>query len=185
MENENVISGATEAEVWQQLEADLTGEDIYEYDVIIKQGNKEIELYIDIDPGGGFESGSETTQFRAVLTTRPDFRFAIHDEGFTDEIGKFFGMQDALLGYPDLDKHVIVKTNNEELARQLFADAEVREVFSGLDDFDFGIHTHHVENSSNQLPFLELNIDIGVTDPADLRILYHAFYTVLQKIEGE
>ena len=57
-------------------------------------GNRKIVLEIDIDLGGGFESGYETTVFSADLHTAPAFRFAIHEQHFTDEIGKFFGVEE-------------------------------------------------------------------------------------------
>ena len=107
----------------------------------------------------------------------------MHDEDFLDSIGKFFGLEDVKTGYPDLDDHVVIKTNHEEKARQLFADAEVRAIFTQLDDFDFGIHTHDVENSEREQPFLELNITQGITDPAELYKIYHVFCRVLEALE--
>jgi len=184
MEDKKIISGATEAEVWPLIEADLKAEEgLLNYDVIINQGNKQIRLYIDIDLGGGFEGGSELTTITAPLAITPAFKFAVHDEDFLDSIGKFFGLEDVKTGYPDLDDHVVIKTNHEEKARQLFADAEVRAIFTQLDDFDFGIHTHDVENSEREQPFLELNITQGITDPAELYKIYHVFCRVLEALE--
>lgn len=181
MDEQRIITGATEDEIWSQLEADLNSEeDVLTYDAIIEQGDKSIELYIDIDPGGGFESGYELTQLIAPVHVGSEFKFAIHDEGFADEIGKFFGMQDIVTGYPDLDKHVVIKSNHEETVKRIFADPEIRQVFTDLDDFDFGIHTH----SDDPTPVLELNINEGILDAESLRRVYNAFYTVLTAIEG-
>jgi len=184
MEEQKIITGNTEQEVWEQVAADLTAEEeLFSYDVLINQGNKHIELYIDIDLGGGFEGGSETTQFSAPLHVTRDFKFAIHDEGFLDTIGKFFGLEDMKTGYPELDQHVVIKTNVPEKVRELMADSTIRNVFTTLADFDFGIHTHTVEETGIEQPFLEFNINQGVTDPETLRKLYHAFYEVLIKLE--
>ncbi|CAM3630936.1 hypothetical protein MUGA111182_00210 [Mucilaginibacter galii] len=184
MEDQKIISGATEQEIWDTIAADLAAEgELLDYNVIIDQDGRQTELYIDIDLGGGFESGSELTQLSAPLSVNRDFKFAIHDEDFLDTIGKFFGLEDMKMGYPELDDHVVIKTNAPEKVRELFADAEIRTLFTGLEDFDFGIHTHHLEDSDGDQTFLEFNLNRGITDATELRKLYHAFYTVLVGLE--
>lgn len=180
MYSDKVFTGATEDEIWQQISTDLT-EDTLEYHALIEQGNQKIILNIDIDLGGGFEGGYATTGFSSPLTN-PGFRFAIHEEHFTDEIGKFFGMQDVKIGYPDFDHHLIVKTNDEEKVKTIFTNEVVRQVFTDLSDFDFGIRLHDVEDSDNKQAYLELNVDDGINNLDQLRGLYHAFYEVLIKI---
>jgi len=118
MEDQRIISGKNEQEVWPLIEANLNTDE-YTYDVLIEQGGKRIQLYIDIDPGGGFEGGSELTQIKAPLPVSNEFRFAIHHQGFIDSLGKFFGMQDVETGYPEFDKKVLVETNDKEKVHQL------------------------------------------------------------------
>ena len=99
MTNENFIKGSGEDEIWQQINDQfLQNSDPLEYTAIIEQENRKVILDIDIDLGGGFESGYETTSLTAPLHHTTDFKFAIHEEHFTDEIGKFFGMQDVVIG---------------------------------------------------------------------------------------
>lgn len=188
MEEEDlkIITGNTEDEIWETITDDLTIEDgdLLDYNVIIEQDGKYTELYINIDLGGGFEGGSEITQLTAPLMVARDFRFAIHNEDFLDTIGKFFGLEDMKTGFPELDDHVVIKTNAAEKVRELFADVTVRNVFTALEDFDFGIHKHTPEDSDTEQTFLEFNINEGVTDPAALRHIYHAFYTVLIGLEA-
>jgi len=181
MEDQKIITGITEDEIWSTLAPDFAVEDdMLTYDVIIRQGKSDIRLYIDIDPGGGFEGGSEITQFSTVLVRDTDFRFAIHHEDFFDEVGKFFGMQDVEIGSSELDKQVVIKTNDEEKIKQILSDPAVQAAFTTIDDFDFGIHKHLLSSEHN--PVLELNINEGVTDIARLRVLYHAFYSVLNQL---
>lgn len=183
METQKIIAGQTEAEVWQQIEADLNkDEEIYDYNVIIEQGDKKTGLVIDIDLGGGFEGGYANTSFSAEIADAKGFRFAVHQDGFIDDIGKFLGMQDVEVGYTELDKHLIIKTNDEAKVKAVFTDAAVRQVFEKLDDFDFGIRKHTVDDHKHA--FLELNIEDGITDPLQLRVLYHAFYSVLTTIDS-
>ncbi|RKR84970.1 hypothetical protein BDD43_5224 [Mucilaginibacter gracilis] len=180
MDIEKTFIGTTEDEIWQQVAADINDE-VLEYHALLKQADTEIYLDIDIDLGGGFEGGYATTAYRALLSQH-DFKFAVHEEDFTDEIGKFFGMQDVETGYEDLDHHLIIKTNNEAKVKTLFIDANVRRVFTTLEDFDLGIRTHSVDDSDEKQTFLELNIEDGITDAVTLREIYRAFYTVLKSI---
>jgi hypothetical protein len=185
MEEQRIITGATEQEVWDKISAELaTEEDILTYDSIISYGGRNIELYIDIDLGGGFEGGSELTQFSALLNVNHNFRFAMHDEDFLDSIGKFFGLEDVKLGYPELDDRLVIKTNTREKVTALFADPELRAVFTELEDFDFGIHSHTPEDADEERTFLELNIDQGITDIAALHRIYHAFLEILKGLEA-
>lgn len=180
MDVDKTYTGTTEEQIWSQIATDID-EDILEYHAVIKQGYVNIYLDIDIDLGGGFEGGYATTNYRAPLNIT-SFEFAIHEEHFTDEIGKFFHMQDVEIGYPDLDDHLIIKTNNVEKVKTLFTDEQTRQTFTTLENFDFGIRLHNIEDSDEKQAFLELNIEDGITDIATLRNLYHAFYTVLLAI---
>lgn len=180
MEIDKTYTGTTEEQIWKQIATDIN-DDVLEYHAIIQQGPVEIYLDIDIDMGGGFEGGYATTSYRAPLTGTA-FQFAIHEEHFTDEIGKFFNMQDVTIGYPELDEHLIVKTNDEAKVKTLFNDEATRKTFTELENFDLGITLHSLEDSDEKQAFLELNIEDGITDIATLRQLYHAFYTVLVAI---
>jgi hypothetical protein len=179
MNQQKRISGSTEDVIWEQLTKDLSEQDeLLEYNVIIQQGDHQVALNIDIDLGGGFESGYETTTLVAPLQTTTDFRFAIHKEDFLDEVGKFFGMQDVVVGYGEFDKNVLVKTNNEARVKELFSEEGIREVFELLtDDFTFALTLHDGKR------VLEFSIERGITDPVFLRKIYHAFYTVLSVVE--
>lgn len=182
MKDIKTISGNTEQEIWSQLEADLFGDEVLNYAAILKLDGKEVLFYMDIDLGGGFEGGSEFMQFKAPLSIESPFRFAIHDKGFIDVIGKFLGMQDIEIGYDDLDKHLIIKTNDEQKVRSLFTNAELRQVFTTLISFDCGIHNHSNKNHLKQT-FMELNINHSINDSAEFRKVFHAFYKLLLEIE--
>lgn len=185
MDNNNLIRGTSEEEIWQKINEQFRlNPEPLEYTAIIEQENHRIILDIDIDLGGGFESGYETTSFTAPLHAAGNFRFAIHEEHFTDEIGKFFGMQDVTLGYADFDKKLVIKTNDPEKLKSLFADSSVRGVIQELDNFTFAITTHHASDSTIREPFLELNIESGITDVTRLRVIYNAYFSVLTMLEN-
>src|SRR4051794_30960510 len=109
MQEEKLIAGKTEEEVWQQLQADLERDpELLNYRTLIEQAGHRILLDIDIDLGGGFEGGYATTTLMASLQTSTPFKFSIHKEGVLDEAGKLFGMQDVVLGDPVLDDKLII-----------------------------------------------------------------------------
>jgi hypothetical protein len=182
MDDQRIISGKNEQAVWPLIEASLNTDE-FTYDVLIEQGGKRIQLYIDIDPGGGFEGGSELTQIKAPLPVNNEFRFAIHHQGFIDSVGKFFGMQDVETGYAEFDKKVIVGTNDAEKVHELFADTDVRDIFSKLDNFTLGIHAHHIEDSEVKHPWLEFSSDEAIDDAEQLKQIYHGFCKVLERLD--
>ncbi len=186
MKQENIISGRTEEEVWKQINAQfLANPDPLEYSVLIVQETRKVVLDIDIDLGGGFESGYETTSFTAELFTAPAFRFAIHEQHFTDEIGKFFGMEDVEIGFSEFDKKLIVKTNDRLRIREIFSEESLRKVVESLNDFTFGITYRKDKSSERNHLFLELQIESGITNPKQLREIYHAFFSVLILVDEE
>jgi hypothetical protein len=184
-EERKIINGENEQAVWAQIEADLTQtSELFTYDALINQGSRQIHLYIDIDLGGGFESGSAITELSAPVSVSSNFRFAVHDEDFLDSIGSFLGLDSTKTGYPELDEKVVIKTNSEIKAREVLKDPQVRDTLSVLEDFDLGIHTHTLEETGFEQPYLEFNINEAITEPAQLRQVYQTFCKVLSALEN-
>src|SRR5438270_11504690 len=96
------IKGQTEDEVWKWIDSDLK-DSVLEYHAVIEQGNLQVKLDFDIDPGGGFESGYSYTSFTALVPVTNSLRMAIHRQEVMDELGKFLGMEDVVIGYPEFD----------------------------------------------------------------------------------
>jgi len=183
MQEERHLYGQNEDEIWQQLATDLQqNPDLLQYRAIIHQQNKEIALDIDIDLGGGFEGGYATTIFSAPFRNRDGFRFALHEESFFDDLGKFFGMQDVQIGYPDFDEHIIVKTSDEARVRTIFTDDALRNTLVSLHNFTFEIVLPDDDDNDGNDSRLELIIEEGITDPKRLRPIYNAFFSTLTLI---
>lgn len=183
MEKEKLIIANTIDEVWPQITKDLK-ENEFTYSVIISVGGKKIFLDIDVDPGGGFEGGYQTTTLRSKLEHAGEFRFALHHQGLLDEIGKFFGMEDIETGYPEFDKKVIVKTNDTSRLQSLFSEKNTRLAFENLTGFTFHITQHHLDETNKKDNFLEFNIEEAITDVSRLKLIYNAFSSVLDSIEN-
>jgi hypothetical protein len=178
MKEQKRVSGENATDIWQQLKNDLSEDAaLLEYNVVLEQGGKKVLLHIDVDPGGGFESGYTTTTFFAPLTKATNLHLNIHKEGFLDEAGKLFGMQDVVIGYPEFDKKVIIKTNDEAKVKQLFSSESVRTTIGQLDDYTLKIK--HGEDGEAHTTNLELIIENEVPQWDALKKIYEAFYQLL------
>jgi len=118
MATKKQITGSNTDEIWRQVSIDLFSDEIYEYNVLLVQDGKQVELVIDIDLGGGIEGGSAYTIFTAPVALAHDFHFAMHRQGWIDTAGKFFGMEDVEIGCPEFDDAMIIKTDDRGRARR-------------------------------------------------------------------
>lgn len=149
-------------------------------------------MNIEVDLGRGFESGFQATSFIAPVPIQfttfssrinetKNFRFALHDEDFIDKVGKFFGMEDVKIGYPEFDKKIIVKTNDVEKTKAIFSDEEARKLFESLGGFN--LHIAYYENENDKHASLELSIDREIVNVDELHRIYNAFVKVLDAFE--
>src|SRR5690349_8245292 len=99
---EKIFSGESINDTWQQLQNDLQNNaPVLEYTAVLQTAGKSITFSLDVDPGGGFESGFSTTLFSAPLHGAAHFHLSLHKEHFLDEAGKLLGMQDVEIGFPE------------------------------------------------------------------------------------
>jgi len=179
MEQTKNITGKDAEDVWQQINADFArGVDLHDYHVAINQGDKKISLDITSSPGGSEEGGYDVTTLTAELPSHTNFRFDIHPEDFLNRIGKMLGSQDVIIGYPEFDKNVIVKTNDEQKFKKIFANSELREVFQSLSGFSFKIDPHEEKHGD----YLQLYIQRAITSSAHLHKILRVFSYVLENI---
>ncbi|MEO6188001.1 MAG: hypothetical protein ABIO82_07365 [Ginsengibacter sp.] len=182
MTGEKLISAGTTSEIWTQIASEIENNDPG-YSFIINYESRKIFLEIDIDPGGGFEGGYQFTKIKSQLFHCGEFRFSMHHEGLLDEIGKFFGSEDIETGYPEFDKKVVVKTNNAEKIKSVFADEDSRKTIENFTMFKFHTVEYKIDETDNKGIFLELTIEEAITDMIFLQQVFNTFYSVLKKIE--
>jgi hypothetical protein len=183
MEEEKVISAPDTDQLWDELITDFKNDpDPLEYHAVLEQNDRRVILDIFNNHAVGFEAMSFTT-FSSYIFGRDNFKFSIHKQCFTDGIGKFFGMQDILLGFRDFDERFVIKTNNENRTASIFANQSVRDVLLSLPDLSFEIVEYNMEDADGKAPFLELKTEKAITDPFKLKEMYNAFFEVLKSIE--
>jgi len=184
MEDEKTISAPNEELIWEQLATDfkLDPEPV-EYNAVLEQSDRRILLDIFNNHEVSFRAESFTI-LTSYLYSRTNFRFALHKESFIDEIGKFCGMQDYILGYKEFDDRFVIKTNDEEKTAVLFADPAIRKMLLSLPELTFGTVEYTLENADGKAPFLELKIEKAINDLTVLRKTYRTFYRVLESMES-
>ncbi|ALI98472.1 hypothetical protein [Rufibacter tibetensis] len=181
METMKTFSADTEEELWQQVAYDMANQkELLSYSAQLTQAGQPIYFDIDIDLGGGFESGFSSTTFMAPVLQPTSVQFALHEQGFIDEVGKFFGMEDIELGYPDIDAAFIIKTNQPETLKTLFADPTIHAIL--LKHKDCELKLHEETDDTGPETVLTFSKDEAILDIAELREVYGMLYYMLQRL---
>lgn len=178
MQDRKVITLASINDLWNSLVPDFsTGTAISNYHIAIEIEGQQILVDISKSPGGNVEGGYESSSIRAVLPADKGFEFIIYPEDFISRIGKVFGMQDVVLGYPEFDNNLIVKTTQPEKLKSLFTSPDTREVLQNLSGFAFKIEQ---EDEGN---ILEFNIQRALINLNELKIILELFYSTLNSLQ--
>ncbi|MBK0401671.1 hypothetical protein I5M27_01660 [Adhaeribacter sp. BT258] len=181
MENLRQFSGENEAEIWQQIATDMQQQgEILTYSAQVKQQNYEVYFDIDIDLGGGFEGGFETTTFMAPVENSA-LKFHLHPQNWLNEVGKMLGMEDVELGYPRLDQAFMIKANNPAALKTIFTDESIRQTLLKYPDCELKLSHETDEPGARNL--LTFSLDLAITNPEDLREIYSLMLQLLKKLE--
>lgn len=90
-------------------------------------------------------------------------------------------MQDVTLGYPELDRNVIVKTNNPEKLKAIFASQESREIFQTLSGYSLKLDNH----DDREDHYLNLHIQRAITNLNELQRILAVFYHILVSFDKD
>lgn len=177
-----VFSADTEETLWQQVTADINQQsELFEYDAELVQAGYHIRMAIEIDLGGGFEGGFETTAFTALVPNHTPLRFSMHEQDWVHEIGKLLGLSDIELGDPELDATFIITTNSADTLRDLLlSDPDLRQTL--LRHPTARLALAPTSESPAAAVYLMFTKDAAIVDPAELREVYHLMISLLQKI---
>jgi hypothetical protein len=181
METIKSFSADTEEELWHLVAYDMANQkELLQYSAQLTQAGQPIYFDIDIDLGGGFEGGISSTTFMAPAPSHVALRFALHEQGFMDEVGKFFGMEDIELGYPDLDNAFIIKTNQPDTLKSLLADPTIHQLLLKHKSCELRLHDDADETGPETV--LTFTKDEAILDISELRGIYSMLYLMLQKL---
>lgn len=182
MDTVRTFSADTEDALWQQVAADLAQQsELFDYTAEMVQAGYHMRLAIEIDLGGGFEGGFETTAFTALVPTNTPLRFALHEQDWVHEIGKLLGLTDIELGDPELDAAFIITTNGADALRALLLlDPDLRQTL--LRHTNARLTLAPASESPDSEVYLMFTKDAAIIDPTELRAVYHLMISLLQKI---
>lgn len=125
------------------------------------------------------------TRIRAPYVNKDGFRFTIHRKGIFSSLGKFLGMQDVEVGYPDFDEAFVIKGNDETNLRALFANPRIRQLIEMQPEIeltvkdDEGWFGTHFPDGVDELYFCVSGI---IKDVDRLKSLYHLFAEILNHL---
>jgi hypothetical protein len=123
------IFGPSKEEVWQQLCTKIGAEFVeggfWKGDKVVAKV-KDWTVTLDIYTVSTGKSHVTYTRIRAPYINADGFRFKIYRKNIFSDVGKFFGMQDIEVGYPEFDHDFIIKGNSESKVHSLFMDEKIR-----------------------------------------------------------
>lgn len=182
------VFGPSKDEIWQQLSQELDGtfhdggfwgKDFVEVNYL------DWTVRLDTYTVSNGKSSTTYTRLRAPFQNKDNFRFTVYREHFFATIGKFFGMQDVVVGYPAFDDSFIIKGNSEDHLKQLFASTDVRnllhrqpQVYFQVKDDEGFFNTKYPEGV-DLLYFQTTGI---IKDLSRLKELYELFAATLNQL---
>jgi hypothetical protein len=136
------LFGPSKDEIWRQLCAEI-GADFVEggfwHGNKVRARVKEWTVTLDIYTVHSGHAHQQFTRVRAPFVNADGFRFHVHRAGLFSELGKRLGMQDVVLGFPELDEQFIIRGNDESRLRQLFGYSRLRELLQAQPDLRFEV----------------------------------------------
>ncbi|HSH92713.1 MAG TPA: hypothetical protein VK968_01045 [Roseimicrobium sp.] len=133
------------------------------------------------------KSSTIYTRIRAPYINPDGFRFNIHRKSIFSDLGKWMGMQDVNVGYPGFDDEFIIKGNDEQKLRRLFANERIRELitaqpairFSVIDDENHFWGGHGFPPNVDELRFVVRGV---IRDVERLHVLFDLFAETLDEL---
>lgn len=183
------LFGPSKNEIWRQMCEQIGGEFVEggfwkgsKVQVHHKQWTVTLDTYTE---SHGEHGGTTYTRMRAPYVNKDGFRFTIYRWGFFSDLGKLLGMQDVEIGEPEFDDAFIIKGNDEDKLRRLFANPRVRQLLQQQPRIhlsvrdDEGWFKAKFPEGVDELYFREIGV---IKDIERLKALYELFAEVLDHL---
>lgn len=125
------IFGPSKKEIWNELSEKINAKYVeggfFGRDKVVTR-SKEWTITLDTYTVSSGKSSTTYTRMRAPYVNKDGFKFKIYREGIFSELGKFLGMEDIEIGYPEFDANFIIKGNNKNKVKELFSNAQLQEL---------------------------------------------------------
>ncbi len=182
------LFGPSRDEVWQKLSHEIGGD--FDDGGFWKGSKLEVKhgewtITLDTYTVSTGKSSTTYTRIRAPYINKDNFRFTIYRKSIFSGIGKALGMRDVEIGYPQFDDDFIIKGNDENLLRTLFANIKIRELISAQPRIhlqvkdDEGYFGSQFPRGVDELYFQTVGV---IKDTQRLRQLFELFSEVLNHL---
>jgi hypothetical protein len=156
MTNPITISASSEQDVMLLLEHSLSEPDPAYYHAILRNDYQEVELFIDKDPGSGYDRPSSYMSLTSILDLPTDFTFSIRRRTVFDRLISLVYKRGVKTGMRVLDTRFVVKTSDRDKLIGFITDSNVIAALNSLPDFTFAINVN--ESVTNKHLTLELKV---------------------------
>ena len=170
------IFGISKREVWQQLCQETTANYMERgfwkgdrVEMPFQNWNIVLDNY-------AVSTGKTTvvyTRIRMLFVRKNDFTFRVYKKGIFSSIAKAFGANQIETGNPSIDETFVVKGNNEEKIRSLFANKRLTDLLLSQPQMDFQAKRHG--NKSGDTAILIYQVAGVVKDVERLKNLFELF----------
>jgi hypothetical protein len=183
------LFGPSKEEIWRQFCAETGGQ--YVAGGFWKRGKVEAAhgqwtVTLDTYTVSTGKSSVTYTRMRAPYVNPDGFTFTIYRKGIFSEIGKWLGMQDVTVGYPEFDEAFIIKGNDEAKLRRLFANEKIRGLISAQPAIRFSVVDDEHQFWRSRFPEgvdeLYFQVTGVIKDVERLKSLYDLFSETLDEL---
>jgi len=181
------LFGPSKKEIWENLASQIGAN--YQDDfwkgskVTAKVG--EWSIVLDTYTVSTGKSAITYTRVRAPFVNQNGFKFTIYRKGLFSGLGKLFGMRDIEIGYEEFDDSFIIKANDEDKVRSLFANENLRQMIQHQSYFhltvknDEGFFGAHFPEGVDELYFAVSGV---IKDIDRLKNLFDIFAETLNQL---
>ena len=182
------LFGTSKAEIWQQFSAQIGG---HYYAGFWSGGKVEAThgpwtIVLDTYAASGDGRSLIYTRIRAPYVNPSGFTFLIYRKDVLSEIAQWLGMRTIIVGFPDLDENFVIKGNDKEKLRQLFANTRIRSLIGAQPGIRLSVLDEDPRFWSATFPenVYELHFRVfGVIKDVDrLKQLYELFAETLEEL---
>lgn len=182
------LFGPSKDEIWRRLCEQIGGDFVqggFWKGSRVQVHHKQWTVTLDTYTESSGENNATYTRMRAPYVNKDGFRFTIYRRGLFSELGKLLGMQDVEIGEPEFDDAFIIKGNDEDKLRKLFANTRIRQLLERQPRIhlsvrdDEGWFKAKFPEGVDELYFREIGI---IKDIDRLKGLYELFAEVLNHL---
>jgi hypothetical protein len=184
------LFGPSRDEIWQQFAAEVGGnfaEGGFWKGSRVDAAHGQWSVTLDTYTVSTGKSSITYTRIRAPYINPDNFHFNIYRKGIFSDLGKWLGMQDVSVGYPQFDEDFIIKGTDESKLRRLFSNAKIRELIQDQPEIQFSVHdgessfwnAQNWPQGVNELYFQVVGV---IKDIDRLKLLYDLFSETLDEL---